>query len=188
MIVLVSLIYLALFGLWIPATVNSRHYQTCHVAASGADCQSEDNVYVCYELVTYLNKFLDKNLCSTMIFLKGVHNASINGATVPFCACQGYYNITFIGSGAVEEVRISGVHFAFYNIDIKMTNITFEGSTLVRSMENPWLTSISINRKMDIIDCAFVSSSLTLLNVDVLVKIATFLTAHQQLSLCTLVR
>ena len=174
----------SLLGLWhIGNIVHCRRYQQCYVVPSQAECLVHgivpDGNTVCDELATYVSKFQTQRLvCFTMIFLKGFHNvSSVNDARVSFCSCDyRYFNdITFSGLGTAKEVIVCGIHVAFYNINVTARNITFEDSTFVRSEENVKRTRTSHNLNgMTITDCRFVSSSMTLLGINLLVRHSVF--------------
>lgn len=108
-----------LLEFWLPTNVSSRLSncsETCYIALSLADCQSENHCnHCCYTLETYVRSRC-RNFCSTTIFYNGLHHTTRK--------CEFYPNvnymslsasITFLGSGTAEQVRISGVHFTFYN-------------------------------------------------------------------------
>ena len=182
--------FLSLLGLWhIDNIVHCRKYQQCYVVPSQADCLVHgivpDRNIVCNKLATYVRKFQTQGLiaCSTMTFLKGSHHVSIsNNARVSFCSCgHGHFDdITFSGLGTAKEVIIHGIHVAFYNINVTVRNITFKDSTFVRSEENATRTRTSHNLNgMTITDCRFVSSSMTLLGINLLVRHSVFSNSSQ---------
>ena len=158
---ILQLILLLKLGVLIPPGECSD----CYVAESASDCLPDT---ICNKLGFYVQhqmEFLFEDYCSTVIFLKGVHEAF---KTVVTC-CQ---ELNLKGLGPVEEVRIRGLSFDILSENVTVTNITIEGCTLLVTDKKIELDEQE--KTIDITNCMFVSSSVVLQNAYLSVENSTF--------------